>query len=165
MVPASRFHPVGQAILNLFPMPNFVDPDPSRLYQWNYIAQRSGPYPRHTEIIRADYQPRPNLQMYVRLSNNGDAITQPYNKGGTTWIAGSMNFPLTPILFERSGRGAHRHATATLSPTMVNDFIFGVSQNKLVFYPDNPEAISRKATGIDIPQWNPTSTPWASFRT
>ena len=159
VVPASRFHPIGVNILKLFPMPNFVDPDPSRLHQWNYIAQASGPYPRHTEIIRADYQPRPNLQMYVRLGNNADAMTQPYDQGGTPWIVGGMNFPLTPIIFERSGRGATVSATATLSPTLVNDFKFGVSQNKLVFYPENPEAISRKATGINLPQWNPNVNP------
>lgn len=159
VVPASRHTQVGKAILNLFPMPNFVDPDPSRLYQWNYIAQRSGPYPRHTEIIRTDYSPRPNFQMYVRLSNNGDALTQPYNKGAAAWVTGSMNFPLTPVIFERSGRGGTVHTTATLSPSLINVFIFGVSQNKLVFYPKDPEALSRKATGIDIPQWNSSVNP------
>jgi hypothetical protein len=159
VVPASRFHKTGQAILNLFPMPNFIDPDPSRLHQWNYIAQASAPYPRRTEIIRADYSPRANLQMYLRLGNNGDSMEQPYNKGGSPWITGSMNFPLTPIVFERSGRGATLSATATLSPTFVNDFKFGVSQNKLVFYAKDQEAISRRTTGIDIPQWNPAVNP------
>jgi hypothetical protein len=154
--PASRFVPAGKAILNLFPMPNFVDPDPSRLYQWNYIAQSSGPYPRHTEIVRTDYSPRPNFQAYVRLTDNADAMTQPYNKGGAAWITGTMNFPLTPIIFERSGRGGTIHTTATISPTLLNEFVFGVSQNKLVFYPQNPEVLSRKATGIDLPQWNPS---------
>src|SRR5581483_4211416 len=67
IVPASRLTPVGKAILNLFPMPNYTDPYPSRLYQWNYIAQASGPYPRHTEIIRTDYSPRSNFQIWVRL--------------------------------------------------------------------------------------------------
>lgn len=159
VVPASRHTAVGQAILRLFPLPNYTDPDPSRLYQWNYIAQQSGPYPRHTEIIRADYSPRANLMTYVRLTNNGDALTQPYNKGGTAWVSGSMNYPLTPVVFERSGRGALLHTTATLSPTLLNELVFGVSQNKLVFYPKNPEALSRKATGIDIPQWNPGVNP------
>lgn len=156
VVPEARHAALGKAILKLFPMPNYVDPDPSRLYQWNYIEQVSGPYPRHTEIIRTDYSPRQNFQMYVRLSNNADALTQPYNKGGTSWIAGSMNFALTPIIFERSGRGGTVHTTATLSPSLINEFIFGVSQNKLIFYPKYPERLSRKATGIDIPQWNPS---------
>ena len=49
----------------------------------------------------------------------------------------------------------HRHPL----PDLVNDFKFGVSQNKLVFYPENPEAISRKATGINLPQWNPSVNP------
>jgi Carboxypeptidase regulatory-like domain len=159
IVPASRLTPLGKAILNLFPMPNYTDPDPTRLYQWNYIAQSSGPYPRHTDIIRTDYSPRPNFQMYVRLADNADAETQPYNKGGSTWVAGSMNFPLTPVIFERSGRGGTVHTTATLSPALLNEFIFGVSENKLVFYPQNPDALSRTTTGIDVPQWNPNVNP------
>ncbi len=57
-VPAARQTEVGKAILNLFPMPNYVDPDPSRLYQWNYIAQQSGPYPRHTETVSEHQVPR-----------------------------------------------------------------------------------------------------------
>ncbi len=159
VIPADRFTPVGKAILNLFPSPNFVDPDASRRYQWNYVAQDSGPYPRHTEIVRVDYSPRTNFSMYLRLTNNADSLTQPYNKGGTAWISGSMNYPLTPIVFERSGRGGIVHTTATLSPSMLNEAVFGVSQNKLVFFPENPEALSRKATGIDIPQWNSEVNP------
>jgi hypothetical protein len=158
-IPASRLTPVGKSILNLFPMPNYTDPDPSRLYQWNYIAQNSGPYPRHTDIIRADYSPRSNFQMYVRLADNGDAETQPYNKGGTAWVSGSMNYPLTPIIFERSGRGGTVHTSATVSPTLLNEFVFGVSENKLVFYPQNPDVLSRTTTGIDIPQWNAGVNP------
>ena len=71
-VPASRFHPVGQSILNLFPMPNFVDPAASRVNQWNYISSNTGSYPRHAETARLDYAPRPNMQFYVRVSNSLD---------------------------------------------------------------------------------------------
>ena len=155
IVPASRLTSVGKAILNLFPLPNFVDPDPSRVNQWNFAAQASSPYPRHTEIIRTDYAPRQNFTLYVRLADNADSETQPYNKGGTTWV-NPTNFPLDPVIFQRSGRGATVHTTATFSPTLVNEFIFGVSENKLVFYPQDPNALSRAATGITIPQWNPS---------
>ena len=158
IVPASRITPVGTAILKLFPMPNYVDPDPSRLYQWNYIAQASGPYPRHTEIVRTDYSPRSNVAMYVRLFYNADAETQPYDKGGTTWV-NTTNFPLDPVIFKRSGRGGTVHTTETLSPTLYNEFIFGVSENKLVFAPQYPDLLSKAATGINIPQWNPAVNP------
>ncbi len=158
VVPASRITPVGKAVLNLFPAPNYVDPDPSRIYQWNYAAQASGPYPRHTEIVRTDYSPRQNFTTYVRLATNADAETQPYNKGATSWV-NPTNFPLDPVIFKRSGRGGTAHTTATLSPSLVNEFVFGVSQNRLLFYPEDPARLSRQATGIDVPQWNPKVNP------
>jgi hypothetical protein len=158
VVPPSQLTTIGKNILNLFPLPNYVDPDPSRRYQWNYAAQASEPYPRHTEIIRTDYSPKQNFMMYLRLADNADSLTQPYNKSGTTWV-NPTNFPFAPVDFKRSGRGATVHTTTTLSPTLINEFIFGVSQNMLTFAPNNPDALSRKLTGIDIPQWNPALNP------
>src|SRR5260370_14624812 len=39
---------------------------------------------------------------------------------------------------------------------MFNEFIFGVSQNKLFYFPENPTPITRAATGLDLPQFNPS---------
>jgi hypothetical protein len=155
VIPASRFTPVGRKVLDLFPLPNFTDPAPTRLYQWNYISALSGSYPRRTETIRVDYSPRANMQMYLRLSNNSDEQHPTYG----LWVVGSVNFPLTPIVFRQPGRGATVHTSATLSQSFFNEFIVGVSQNKLYYFPEFPERVSRKATGIDIPQWNPGLNP------
>lgn len=155
ILPASRVTKLGQNILNLFPLPNFVDPNPSRVNQWNYISQRSGAYPRRTEILRVDYSPKQNLQTYVRISNNADEQHAPYG----VWVNGSVNFPLTPIVFRQPGRGATFHSTFTLSPTLFNQFIFGVSQNKLTFFPEDLSKVSRAGTGIDIPQFHPDLNP------
>jgi hypothetical protein len=154
-LPKDRLTPLGRNILNLFPMPNFVDPAANRRYQWNYISQQSGAYPRRTEIFRADYQPFQKMQAYLRLSNNADEQHPTYGN----WTTGSVNYPLTPIVFKAPGRGATLHTTTTVSPTMFNELILGVSQNKLFYYPENPDAVSRKATGIDIGQWNPGLNP------
>src|SRR5207302_2371780 len=70
IIPANRITPLGRAIVNLFPLPNFVDPTPATTYQWNYYANSSEPYPRRTETLRIDYQLRDNWQLYVSLSNN-----------------------------------------------------------------------------------------------
>lgn len=155
VIPKSRFSPIGQKILALFPLPNFVDPVPTRRYDWNYLSQRSAPYPRHTETVRVDYSPRANLQTYVRFSNNGDRLRSPYGE----WVHGSVNFPLTDIEFRRPGRGGTVHTTFTVSPTLFSQTIFGLSQNKLYFHPADPQAVSREATGILVPQFNPGLNP------
>jgi hypothetical protein len=45
-VPPSRLNKLGQAMLNYFPLPNYVDPDPRNLYSRNYRIAMSGPYPQ-----------------------------------------------------------------------------------------------------------------------
>src|SRR5260370_17427132 len=42
---------------------------------------------------------------------------------------------------------------------MFNEFIFGVSQNKLFYFPENPAPITRAVTGIELPQFNPALNP------
>jgi hypothetical protein len=155
VIPAARHTKVGQAVLNLFPMPNFVDPNPSRRYQWNYVSTLSGPYPRRTEIARVDYNISPRWVTYLRFNHNIEQQEPPFG----VWVTGSVNFPLTPTVYRRPGRGATAYSTYSISPTMFSETIFGVSQNKLTFYPGEPERVSRKATGIDIPQWNPDLNP------
>ncbi len=155
IIPASRHSKIGQAILNLFPMPNFVDPNPSRRYQWNYISALSGPYPRRTEIARVDYNISQRWVAYLRVNHNIEQQEPPFG----VWVNGNVNFPLTSTVYRRPGRGATAYSTYSISPTMFSETIFGVSQNKLTFYPGEPDHVSRKATGIDIPQWNPGLNP------
>lgn len=154
-VPKNRISPVGASILNLFPQPNFVDPLPARLSQWNYISQGSGAYPRRTEIFRTDFQPHKSTQTYVRVSNNADEQHPPYG----SWVTGSVNYPLSPIVFKAPGRGATLHNTTTLSASLFNELIFGVSQNKLYYYPEEPDRVRKSATGIALGQWYPDLNP------
>lgn len=149
-VPASRFTPIGVSVLKLFPLPNFVDPNPSRIHQWNYISQASIPYPRGSQTARVDYSPRANLAMYFRVSRNADEQITSYM---------SSNFPLVPVMWHQPGRGAAMHTTATLSPTIFNEFVFGVSENTRDYYPQDYNIVSRKATGINVPQWYPGNNP------
>ncbi len=155
VIPASRFHGIGRKVLDLFPLPNFVDPLPSRRNQWNYISNLSGDFARHSEVARIDYAARKNMQTYLRLNNSFEDQAPAYG----LWVNGSVNFPLTPIVYQRPGRGATLFNTFTLSPTFFAETILGVSQNKLYFYPRDAEAVSRRATGIEIAQWKPDLNP------
>ncbi|MBL8229656.1 MAG: carboxypeptidase regulatory-like domain-containing protein [Bryobacterales bacterium] len=151
VVPISRQDPLGQRILSVFPLPNFVDPIPNRRYQWNHIAIASGSYPRRTEILRLDYQPMQKLQTNIRISNTADRQEVPWG----LWVNGGVNFPLTPVIFRQPGRGATLRATWTVSPTTFNEFTAGLSQNRLWYYPRDPEKVDRNKLGINLPQWNP----------
>ncbi len=155
IVPANRINPTGQAILNMFPLPNYVDPTPVRRPQYNYISQMSGPYPRRTETFRVDFSPRDNMQWYVRGSENSDEQHPYYGN----WTNGSVNFPLVPVTFRQPGRGITLHGTTTLSPSTFSETIFGISQNKLTYFPEDPARVSKSALGIHLAQWNPSLNP------
>jgi hypothetical protein len=155
VLPASRLTAIGRNILNIFPAPNFVDPSPARRYQWNYISAQSTSYPRDTETARIDYSPKDNLQLYVRFTRTGDYQDVYYGH----WIAGSVNFPLLPIHFERPSRGLAGRGTVTVSPSLFNEVNVGFTQNKLLGNPLFPERVQRKTTGIEVPQWNPSINP------
>jgi hypothetical protein len=155
IIPASRLTSTGEAILNLFPLPNFVDPNASRVYQWNYYSAASGAYPNRSDTGRVDYAPKDKWQLYLTFFNTADMQHTPY----TTWVTGSLNFPLTPIVFGEPGRGASLHSTNIITPTTINALTLGVSQNTLTFYPQNPDAVNRVKLGIDIPQRNPALNP------
>ncbi len=154
IIPLNRLTPVGQAILNLFPLPNYSDPNPATHWQWNYYANFSEPYPRRTETARVDYSPRVNWQLALSLSNNADSQAVPYNAGAAGWVAGSLNFPLAPISFQQPGRLATLHSTNTLSAGTFNEVTIAVSQNTLTYSPLNPAAVDRTALGVLIPQRN-----------
>src|ERR1019366_3853692 len=111
VIPASRLTPVGQAILNLFPLPNFVDPSLANRYQWNYYVAASEPYNRRIETARIDWSPRDNWQLFFSGTNNADHQNVPYNTGNTGFTAGSLNFVMSPISYSQPGRLLTLHST------------------------------------------------------
>ena len=159
IVPASRITSIGQAILNMFPLPNFVDPNLATRYNWNYYQAASEPYNRRTETARIDYAPRQNWQVYLSLSNNADHQDVPYSGGTAGWVAGNANFVLSPVAYSQPGRLATLHSTNTISPTLFNEASFAVSQNTLNYGPADPALVNRTDLGIDIPQRDPALNP------
>ena len=156
VIPTSRITTLGKNVLNIFPLPNYVDPAASRVYQWNYFTSEANAYPRRTEILRVDFSPRNNWQIYVRASQNADEQHSPYG----LWVNGSLNFNLTPIVFAQPGRGFTVHSTNTITSRMFNELIAGVSQNTLTYSPEDYSKVDRTKLGINIPQRNPSLNPF-----
>ncbi len=157
IIPLSRLTAVGQAILNMFPLPNFTDPNPANLYQWNYYANSSEPYPRRTDTARVDFSPKQNWQLFLSLSNNADSQEVPYTQSSVSgsFVAGSVNIPIAPISYQQPGRLATLHSTNSITPALFNEASLAASQNTLTFAPADPAAVDRTALGITIPQRDP----------
>jgi Carboxypeptidase regulatory-like domain/TonB-dependent Receptor Plug Domain len=153
IIPASRINQASQNLLKLFPLPNFTDPSPSRRYQWNYITNASFPYPRHAETLRIDYSPRANVQFYTRFNWNAEEQTS-YYQGGPTVPVPSTSSQNRPAWL------GSLHNTVVITPSLFNEFLVGapsISGPKWAI--NDPASVSRKVTGVDIPQWFPVNNP------
>ena len=155
IIPKDRHHKTGAAILNMFPLPNYLDPVPSRAVQWNYITQASGSYPRRQDMFRVDFASSSRWQGYLRYTQDNDEQHPTYG----VWINGSVNYDLTSLTFKQPGRGLTISATRPIAATWFTEMRLGYSMNRITSSPDQPERISKTALGIDLPQWRPELNP------
>ncbi len=145
IIPAGRFYSQGQAILNLYPLPN-VTGNP----QYNYTSSISTKYPRREDILRVDYNITERTRLFARYVNNKEERLLAYGS-----FASGLNFPLSPISFPRPGRNGVLSLTHTFSPTLTNEFIFGPSSNFIDLRPADDNALA-SAHNINVPKLFPS---------
>lgn len=141
-IPASRIYAPGKTILNFLPAPNTTAG--GNLY--NYSSQAPSSYPRSENIVRGDWQVKPTSRLSVRWVYNTD--DQKFAYGTTT---ASWNWPLTTT-DRKNGPGsiATISLTNNFTPTIVNEFIFGVGRGGVLIAPSDNRA-TRAVTGINTP--------------
>ena len=147
IIPQSRIDPMGQALLNFFPLPNYVDPTPSKVYQDNYRATYSGSWPRRQNVGRLDYNISPSLSIYYRVMDDYSVLNSPWG----SWVNGSANYLVTPIIWDRPARTHTIHATKIFSSTLVDELNLGKAFNGVYISPLNPAAVQRSKMG-NLPQ-------------
>jgi len=150
LVPKSRIHPLGQAILNFYPLPNYAEADPALRYSRNYRSNLSGRNPRRQDVIRVDYSFSPTLNAYFRGIRDNDDEEWPYG----SWVAGDVNYDLTNTFRPQRGRGAVLNITKLISPTTVNEFTMGATTRGQTFNPVDKAKVARSRMG-NIGQWYP----------
>lgn len=148
IIPPDRFSSDGQAILNLYPLPN-VGGDPG----FNFTSSNSSEYPRREDVIRIDYNISDRTRLSGRYINNNDNQLLPY---GT--FNSDINFPLTRFVFPQSGRNGVLTLTHTFSPTLTNEFIFGPSMNRLSITAEDNNA-TNAAHNLSLPVLFPNTNP------
>ncbi|HEY6402201.1 MAG TPA: carboxypeptidase regulatory-like domain-containing protein, partial [Blastocatellia bacterium] len=142
--PQSAWFSRGQAILNLYPLPN-VTGNP----QFNFTSSVSTQYPRREDILRIDYNITDRTRLSARYTNNAEKRLLAYGS-----FASELNFPFAPVSFPRPGRNGVLTLTHTFSPTLTNEFIFGPSSNFIELKPDGDKALA-SANNINVPKLFP----------
>jgi hypothetical protein len=143
-IPAGRFYSSGQAILNLYPLPNVTGNS-----QFNFTSSISTLYPRREDILRIDYNITDRTRLSARYTNNAEKRLLAYGS-----FASDLNFPFAPISFPRPGRNGVLTLTHTFSPTLTNEFIFGPSSNFIELKPEGDTALA-SANNINVPKLFP----------
>jgi hypothetical protein len=135
--------PSGLALMNLYPQPNFQDPN----NRYNHIVNTLVDANRQQGVLRVDYNITENTRTYIRLARDTERTENPR---GLWWQPGSIPLP-TPIEGTSSANTAVANLTSVLSPTATNEIIFSFSRLKLDNRWQDPEAVQQAAQGTSIP--------------
>lgn len=125
VIPRERIFRDGQALLNVFPLPN----NPVGGTQFNYTSQISDQFPRREDILRLDYNITSSLRFFARGAFNPDSQGLPYG------INQGNNFPLSYVEQKRQPINLAGSLTYIISPTTTNEFLFGPSWYYYIFQP------------------------------
>jgi hypothetical protein len=156
VVPASRVNRNGQAILNVFPLPNTLDRALTR-GNFNYQFQESIDQPRNQHLFRIDWKPTQN-----------DSI----NFRGSTWwadslgyavAAGSSNWGLVRQHYTYTDDGMVVNYAKILSPRLVNEFTGGARHGVEAGPPEGDEELAKMQRGprglSTLNQFFPSNNP------
>jgi carboxypeptidase family protein/TonB-dependent receptor-like protein len=115
--------PMGQKLMNLYPLPNYNDPNNRYNYVFNALQKQDT-----TQVTaRLDYAFSDSTRAYVRLAQDDGQVNQ---ARGLWWNSSDFELPTT-INNSQLGRSASMNLTSVLSPTVTNEFIFSYSKLKL----------------------------------
>jgi hypothetical protein len=132
--------PFGQAFLNLYPLPNYTDPD----NRYNYAYNIPLPLDRWQLTSRLDWNVSERTHAYVRLALERE--TNKWSNG--IWGWGAYELPSRAIGDNKAWSVA-ANVTSVLSPSLTNEVVVSASQLKLDNDWESPERMRLSAIGLE----------------
>lgn len=134
--------PLGKALINLYPAPNYSEPT----NRFNYVYSVLRPIDRNQFVTRWDYNVSDKTKVYVRLAREYEEQTWPR---GFWWNSSAYELPGQPSA-QNIGRSAVVNVTNLFSSTMTNEVLFSGSKLKLDNDYANPSKVSYQS--LNVPQ-------------
>ncbi len=131
--------PLGAALLNLYPLPNYSD-----AAGHNYIYSVLRPNDRNQETLRVDYSISDKTKLWVKLAREYE--TQGFPRG-LWWDSSTYEVP-GKLTSQNLGRSIVVNLTNVINPTMTNEVLFAGSKLKLYYDFADPDKVSYKGLGI-----------------
>jgi hypothetical protein len=145
VIPTTRIYAPGQALLNLYPLPNTDQTN------YNYTSQVPGKSPRLETLLRLDYNLTPSLRVFGHWIEDKQPTVAPYG----SFVLG-IQIPITNIANPVPGRSFAGGATWIISPTTTNEFNMGFTHNSILI-DENGQVLRRKTSGINLPLLYPNA--------
>ncbi|MBO0722685.1 MAG: carboxypeptidase regulatory-like domain-containing protein, partial [Blastocatellia bacterium] len=121
-IPSNMFNPIGQAFLNLFPLPNTTDPTGQRQYNAQYQLTNSNP--RQDKILRIDYNVSPKTTTFVRLIQD----YQGQDGFGAILGAAGDGWGQFPHGYDIASAGAVGTLIHSFRSNLINEFTWGINR-------------------------------------
>ncbi|HEX8293224.1 MAG TPA: TonB-dependent receptor, partial [Pyrinomonadaceae bacterium] len=124
-------NPLGAALLNLYPLPNFNPAPGTGLanQRRNYVSNVIAPSDRTDLKMRFDYKVSDNTNMYLRLARESESDDSPY---GIWWGPSAFELP-SHVVGSNLGRSAAVNMTSVINPTMTNEVVLSASKLQLYY--------------------------------
>ncbi|MCZ2157314.1 MAG: carboxypeptidase regulatory-like domain-containing protein [Bryobacterales bacterium] len=154
IVPQGRIDKNGQGLLNMLPLPNA----PGISTSYNSLIQSSVNQPRRDSILRIDWNIGANTRFYARGIQDYEAY-----KGEFNFVLASSSWPQLPIKYQIRSAGLVSTLIHTFTPTIINEFTFGVNRAKQTVDPLNQSGLDRNVrskVGLSLPQFYPEANPF-----
>ena len=147
-IPTNRIDRTGAAMMNLFPLPNAVDPTGQRQYNAEFV----NPFeqPRHDRILRVDYPIRSKATAYVRLLQDytgNDGYGQILGALGDGW----RQFPHG---YDIPSAGAVASLIYTFRPNLILETMWGITRGHQMNTPTDQELYNNSLLPLKDAQGN-----------
>jgi hypothetical protein len=153
-VPLSRADAGGLGLLKLLPLAGASDPT----HTYNTVFDSTYYRSRWEQLLRVDYNIGPRTTFYSRGIHSNDL-----QKGDFGAWSTSSSWPQMYIVYNLPTQFLSNGLIHTFSPTMVNEFTFGISRARSDVAVPSKEALAkndRVQLGLAIPQFNPQANPY-----
>lgn len=151
IIPPSLIHPLGRAILNLYPLPNLKGETNN-----NYLNEYSRTDQRYLNVGKVDWNINESTRAYVRFSYDYQ-----HYRDLVTFAAGS-NLPFVITGWNRPDKAMTINVMKTFSPALVSETLFNWQKdfvNAPIDVSGDPEKIDRLKVGLkDLPLAFPSET-------
>lgn len=142
IIPKSQIDKSGQALMNLYPLPNA---NANSNGGYNYVKQITFDQNMYQWANRVDYSISDNTKLFVRYNLQNERQLFPI---GLWWRNGSQVPYPTEVVGKNQSQSLSASLTHVFSPTMTNEFVFGYTYITFPNVFNDPSKVDRTALGI-----------------